>query len=217
VFSSTAAVYGEPTYSPLDEEHPKNPVNPYGRSKLTIEAMLGDFGLAHGLRSVALRYFNAAGASASGLIGEAHDPETHLIPNVLRAALRGEAVTVFGDDYATADGSCVRDYVHVSDLCAAHLAALEYLQHDGESIALNLGSECGYSVFEVLAAAEKVCGRPIKRTIAPRRAGDPPTLVASAQRAKQVLHWTPRFSELTTILSSAWAWHLAQSRAAAAP
>lgn len=207
VFSSTAAVYGEPRYTPIDEAHPTLPVNPYGRTKLAIEGMLHDFRVAHGLRSVALRYFNAAGASASGLIGEAHEPETHLIPNVLHAALCNEPVTVFGNDYATPDGSCVRDYVHVSDLCAGHLAALKHLQQGGDNLVLNLGAQRGHSVFEVIAAAEAVCGQPIARRIAARRAGDPPVLLADARRAKEALGWTARHSDLNTILESAWTWH----------
>jgi UDP-glucose 4-epimerase len=166
------------------------------------------------VRSVCLRYFNAAGASGSGLIGEAHEPETHLIPNVLMAALREEPVTVYGADYATADGSCVRDYVHVHDLCRAHLAALEYLQEGGESRVLNLGSQRGHSVFEVLAAAQEVCGRPIARRIERRRDGDPPSLVADASRAEQTLDWKARESRLGDILASAWVWHQAQFRAA---
>lgn len=214
VFSSTAAVYGEPQRVPIDEDHPTNPVNPYGRSKLTVEGMLADFRRAHALRSASLRYFNAAGASASGLIGEAHEPETHLIPNTLRAALRGEPVTVFGQDYATPDGSCLRDYVHVTDLCEAHLAALDYLQHGGPNLTLNLGSGCGYTVFEVISAAEAVCGRPIARQLAARRDGDPASLVASVQRAQEMLAWKPRHSDLHTIVSSAWSWHKAQAAAA---
>ena len=214
VFSSSAAIYGVPRYTPIDENHPREPVNPYGRSKLMIEAMLADFRDAFGLKSVSLRYFNAAGASASGLIGEAHDPETHLIPNALRAACDGSALAVFGADYPTPDGSCVRDYVHVIDLCEAHLAALAYLRGGGDNLALNLGSERGHSVLEVIDSAQRICGRKIERSIAPRRAGDPPVLVASASRAQKLLGWTPRHSSLNEILASAWQWQQQMNRSA---
>ena len=206
VFSSSAAVYGIPRSSPVDETHPCAPVNPYGRTKLISEHMLDDFRAAHGLRSVSLRYFNAAGASSSAPIGEAHVPETHLIPNVLCAYRERRAVDVYGDDYPTPDGSCVRDYIHVSDLCRAHAAALDYLWRGGDNLVCNLGSERGFSVLELLAAAEGVCGGPIARRIVPRRDGDPPVLVASAQRAKTVLRWTPTQSDLPAILESAWRW-----------
>jgi UDP-glucose 4-epimerase len=206
VFSSTAALYGEPRYTPIDEAHPCAPVNPYGRTKLVAEQMLADFRAAYGLRSASLRYFNAAGASPSGLIGEMHEPETHLVPSVLRACLKGRAVQVYGDDYPTPDGSCVRDYVHVSDLCRAHLAALDYLQGGGDNIAVNLGSERGYSVLEVIAAAERVCRRSIDREVGPRRAGDPPVLVASARKARELLGWEPWQSGLDRIIASAWRW-----------
>jgi UDP-glucose 4-epimerase len=206
IFSSTAAVYGEPRYTPIDERHPLAPVNPYGHTKLFAEQMLADFGPAYGLRSVSLRYFNAAGASPSGLIGEAHEPETHLIPNVLRAGAVGRAVDVYGDDYPTPDGSCIRDYIHVVDLCAGHLAALDYLLAGGESTAFNLGSGRGHSVLEVIAAASRVCGRTIAHRIAPRRAGDPPVLVASATKARELLDWAAAQSDLTSILESAWRW-----------
>lgn len=205
VFSSTAAVYGDPQYTPIDEVHPCLPVNPYGRSKLMAEQMLSDFGVAYGLRSASLRYFNAAGASASGLLGEAHEPETHLIPNVLRAAREGRAVEIFGADYATPDGSCVRDYVHVVDLCRAHLAALDHLWRDGGSLAVNLGSGQGHSVHEVVAVAERVCGHSIDRRTVLRRAGDPPVLVASARKAAEVLGWRPTH-DLLAIIESAWRW-----------
>ena len=206
VFSSTAAVYGNPQYTPIDEAHPRAPVNPYGHTKLIAEQMLADFRVAYGLRSVSLRYFNAAGASASGLIGETHEPETHLIPNVLRAARDERAVEVFGTDYDTPDGSCVRDYIHVGDLCRAHIAVLQYLWRGGESTAINLGSGIGHSVLEVIAAAERVCGKPIARSIRPRRAGDPPVLVASARNAQEVLGWHATESDLPAIIESAWRW-----------
>ena len=211
VFSSTAALYGEPRYTPIDEEHPCAPVNPYGRSKLMTEQMLADWRAAYGLRSVSLRYFNAAGASASGLIGESHEPETHLIPNVLRAFRERTPVDVFGNDYPTPDGSCVRDYIHVTDLCRAHAAALEHLWGGGDNVTCNLGTGRGHSVLEVLAAAEAVCGGTIARRISPRRAGDPPVLVASAERARKALGWTPTESDLATVITSAWRWE--QSRA----
>ncbi len=206
VFSSSAAVYGDPQYTPIDEAHPCAPVNTYGRTKLMAEQMLADFGFAHGLRSASLRYFNAAGASESGLVGERHEPETHLIPNVLRAAGSGRAVDVFGDDYPTPDGSCVRDYIHVADLCRAHMAALDYLWAGGDSIAVNLGSGQGHSVLEVVAAAERVCGGPIARRMCPRREGDPPVLVASPAKAHSVLGWRALQSDLPTLIESAWRW-----------
>ncbi len=196
VFSSSAAVYGAALHTPIDEDHACVPVTPYGRSKLAAERMLTDSRAAYGLRSVALRYFNAAGASAGGLIGEAHEPETHLIPNALRAVQSGAPVEVFGDDYRTADGTCVRDYVHVLDVCSAHLAALEYLWGGGENLVVNVGSGAGHSVLEVIAEAERVSGRRIARHVAARRDGDPPVLVASTQRARSVLGWQPVQSDL---------------------
>jgi UDP-glucose 4-epimerase len=206
VFSSTAALYGEPRYTPIDEAHPCIPVNPYGWSKWFVEQVLTDFRTAHNLRSVSLRYFNAAGASRSGLIGERHEPETHLIPNILRACRERRAVDVFGVDYPTPDGSCVRDYVHVSDLCRAHLAALEYLWNSGDSNAINLGSERGFSVLEVIKSAEQICSQTIEHRIAARRGGDAPVLVASSQKARDVLGWIPTESDLETIIGSAWRW-----------
>ena len=206
VFSSTAALYGEPRYTPIDEAHPCAPVNPYGRSKWFVEQMLADFRAAYGLRSVSLRYFNTAGASSSGLIGEMHEPETHLVPNVLRACREGRPVEIFGTDYPTPDGSCVRDYVHVSDLCRAHLAALQYLAEGGEITAINLGSEGGFSVLEVIAAAERVCRTKIDYRAAPRRDGDPPVLVASSRKARETLSWIPMESDLESIIASAWRW-----------
>lgn len=208
VFSSTAAVFGQPLGERIDEDHPKAPINPYGASKLMVERMLADAHAAHGLRSVALRYFNAAGASPDGDIGEAHTPETHLIPNVLRAALgSGPALEVFGDDYPTADGTCVRDYVHVDDLAQAHLLALAYMDsHDGAH-AFNLGNGRGFSVREVIGAAEQVSGRVVAHAIAPRRAGDPAVLVASSDRARAGLGWQPKYTELASIIESAWRWH----------
>jgi UDP-glucose 4-epimerase len=210
VFSSTAAVFGHPETDSIDEAHPTEPINPYGRSKLMVEKILVDAAHAYGLRSVALRYFNAAGADPSATIGEAHDPETHLIPNVLKAVLgQGAGLKVFGDDYETRDGTCVRDYVHVNDLASAHLLAVEYLeQHEG-AFTFNLGNGLGFSVREVIAAAERVTGRPVPHEFAPRRPGDPATLVASSDRARHRLGWQPRFVSLDDILASAWQWHLA--------
>lgn len=208
VFSSTAAVFGNPQTPLITEEHPTKPINPYGQSKLMVEKILGDAANAYGLRSVALRYFNAAGADPSGEIGEAHSPETHLIPNVLRSLLgQGPELKVFGSDYATRDGTCVRDYVHVNDLASAHLKAVEFmLDHEGAHI-FNLGNGEGFSVHEVIAAAERVTGQEVSYDMVARRPGDPPTLVASGQRARELLGWQPEFSRLDDILASAWDWH----------
>jgi UDP-glucose 4-epimerase len=208
VFSSTAAVFGHPISDTIDESHPTDPINPYGQSKLMIERVLGDAARAYGLRSVALRYFNAAGADPSASIGEAHNPETHLIPNVLKAILgQGAALKVFGDDYDTRDGTCVRDYIHVNDLASAHLLAVEYLEEHEGAFTFNLGNGEGFSVREVIAAAERVTGRPVPHQIAPRRPGDPATLVASSLKARQRLGWQPHIALLDDILASAWQWH----------
>ncbi len=207
IFSSTAAVYGDPVHSPIDEDHPRNPVNPYGRSKWMIEQVLADYDRAYGLRSVCLRYFNAAGADPDGRLGECHEPETHLIPLVLQAAKgRREAISVFGCDYDTPDGTCIRDYIHVSDLCDAHLRALHHLLEGGGSACFNLGNGQGFSVREVIEAARRVTGRDIPVRYAARRAGDPPRLVADARRAREVLGWQPRRPDLETIVADAWAW-----------
>lgn len=207
VFSSTAAVYGNPVHVPIDEAHPRAPINPYGRSKWMVEQMLEDFDRAYGLRSVCLRYFNAAGADPGGRIGECHQPETHLIPLVLQAASgRREAITVFGQDYDTPDGTCIRDYVHVCDLADAHALALDYLEAGGESAAFNLGNGRGFSVGEVISAAERIAGRRVRVIDAPRRLGDPPVLVADAARARDVLGWRPRYADLESIIAHAWAW-----------
>jgi UDP-glucose 4-epimerase len=212
VFSSTAAVFGQPIADRIDEDHPKQPINPYGASKLMVERILADAARAYGLRSVALRYFNAAGASPDGAIGESHQPETHLIPNVLRAALgTGPALKVFGDDYPTADGTCVRDYVHVDDLAQAHQLALDYLDAHPGAHAFNLGNGQGFSVHEVIAAAEAVSGRKIDHAIEPRRAGDPSVLVASSAKAREQLGWTPVYTTLEPIIDSALRWHQAQA------
>jgi UDP-arabinose 4-epimerase len=207
VFSSSAAVYGTPERVPIDEDHPLRPLSPYGWTKRMMETMLEDFGRAYGLRWAALRYFNAAGADASGEIGEAHRPESHLIPRVLDAAIEGRPVAVFGADYPTPDGTCIRDYVHVSDLAAAHLAALEHLSGGGPSLTVNLGQGRGYTVLEVIRAAEAVTGRPVALRVSERRPGDPPVLVASHRKAQEQLGWVPRESALDHILRTAWQWH----------
>jgi UDP-glucose-4-epimerase GalE len=208
VFSSTAAVYGDPVYTPIDEAHPCAPINPYGWSKLMAERAIAEYCRAHGLRAVALRYFNAAGADADGEIGEAHDPETHLIPNIVKAALHPETgpVRVFGDDYPTPDGTCVRDYVHVEDLCDAHLRAVEFLARQPGFHVFNLGSGTGNSVAEVLAACRAHCGGKPAFQTAPRREGDPAVLVASRQAAETALGWHPRRT-LNDCVTSALAWH----------
>jgi len=204
VLSSTAAVYGEPVEIPMQEEHPTRPTNPYGETKLALEKALHWYHAAHGLGFVALRYFNAAGAARDGSIGEAHRPETHLVPNVLRAALDGDPVPIFGTDYATPDGTAVRDYVHVEDLAEAHVLALERLQARGGGWTFNLGNGAGFSVRQVIEAARRVTGRPIPTRAAARRPGDPESLVASSERARRELGWSPRFPALESILESAW-------------
>lgn len=208
VFSSTAAVFGQPQSALIDEMHPTQPINPYGASKMMVERMLADAAQAYGLRSVALRYFNAAGADPSGEIGESHQPETHLIPNVLRAALGGgNALKVFGDDYPTHDGTCVRDYVHVNDLASAHLKGIEFMaDHDGAHV-FNLGNGQGFSVLELIEAARRVTGAEIAFERAPRRAGDPAVLVAASTKAREMLGWTPKFVHMDAIIESAWRWH----------
>lgn len=207
VFSSTAAVYGMPEFTPITEAHPLQPVNPYGHSKLMVERALNDMAKTGKLNSVALRYFNAAGADASGLIGEAHDPETHLIPLVLEAAsgLR-KNITIYGDDYDTPDGTCIRDYIHVIDLAQAHLNALEYLAKGGQTGAFNLGNGSGFSVKEIIQSAERVTGLEIPVQMGTRRAGDPGVLIADASAAREVLKWTPKYAELDKIVESAWVW-----------
>jgi UDP-glucose 4-epimerase len=207
VFSSTCATYGVPTTVPIPEDHPRNPVNPYGASKLMVERILADFDAAYGLKSVALRYFNAAGADPYGRTGEWHEPETHLIPIALQVARGGRThVDVYGTDYPTPDGTCVRDYVHVTDLAQAHFLALRHLQSGAASTAINLGNGDGLSVYEVLDTVEKVTGRKVARAFAPRRPGDPPALVGSSTRARQVLGWAPRWSALEAIIETAWKW-----------
>lgn len=207
VFSSTAAVYGEPEYTPIDEEHPKNPTNPYGLSKLFVEKMLETFSVSYGIRYVALRYFNACGSDGTGN-GEDHTPETHLIPLVLQVALaKREKIFIFGDDYPTPDGTCIRDYIHVSDLASAHLAAYDYLISGAPSIALNLGNGAGFSVKEVTDTARQVTGHPIPAEIVQRRQGDPSILVASAEKAFHILGWKPKRCSIRDMVASAWEWH----------
>ena len=205
VFSSTAAVYGDPVRLPIDEAHPTHPVNPYGSSKLAIERMLAECSTAYGLGAVTLRYFNAAGADPSGELGERHDPETHLIPLVLQAASgRRASISVFGNDWPTRDGTCVRDYIHVSDLCVAHLQALEWLEKGGRYEAFNLGNGDGATVLEVIEAARRVTAKPIKIVQAPRRAGDPPSLIADASKARRILGWQPARADIEGIVRDAW-------------
>lgn len=208
VFSSTCATYGIPERSPIVEETPQHPINPYGASKLMVERMLADFDRAHGLKSMVLRYFNAAGADPENEIGEDHDPETHLIPLVLDAATgRKQNITVFGTDYDTPDGTCIRDYIHVSDLADAHVKALDALFGGASSSALNIGNGRGFSVREVILAAERATGLNIPVIFGTRRPGDPATLVSDATKAHDVLGWEPQIKELDEILTTAWAWH----------
>jgi UDP-glucose 4-epimerase len=206
VFSSTCATYGEPQYTPIDERHPQAPTNPYGWSKLILEKALAAYDYAYGLKYVALRYFNAAGATSQ--CGEDHTPETHLIPNALYAAMGSlPHVSVFGGDYPTPDGTAIRDYIHIADLCSAHLLALESLRKGSDSDCFNLGIGRGYSVMEVIEVARRVTGKSIATKIEPRRAGDPSTLVANAEKARSALGWRPRFDQLEAIVRTAWEWH----------
>jgi len=208
IFSSTAAVYGEPKTIPIAEDHPLRPANPYGVTKTTVERMLADCDAAHGIKSICLRYFNAAGADESGSIGERHDPETHLIPLILKVATgERDNIRIFGTDYQTPDGTCVRDYIHVTDLARAHLLALERLLDDGDSAVFNLGNSKGYSVREVIALARKITGHPIPAEETGRRAGDPAVLVAGSEKIKRVLGWRPRYENLGIIIETAWKWH----------
>ena len=207
VFSSTTATYGIPQRLPITEQEPQHPVNPYGFSKLVIERALEDYASAYGLAYAALRYFNAAGASPDGDLGEDHTPESHLIPIILQVALgQRDEITLFGDDYPTPDGTCVRDYIHVNDLAEAHLLALDKL-NPGRGLKLNLGTGAGYSVKEIVDMCRQITGHAIPASIGPRRAGDPPELVADASSARHVLDWSPRCSELQTIIDTAWRWH----------
>ncbi len=207
VFSSTAAVYGTPERTPIPEDHPLLPINPYGNSKLAVERMLGDFETAFGIRHAILRYFNAAGADAEGDTGEAHDPETHVIPLALRAALDPEAgFTVFGTDYPTDDGTAVRDFVHVSDLANAHVAALDFLAREDRSDCFNIGTGSGHSVHQIINAVQEATGRRLQARLGERRPGDPAILVADPAKAKRTLHWAPRFTDIQEIVESAYQW-----------
>jgi len=208
VFSSTCATYGVPQELPIPENHPQNPINPYGATKLMVERILTDYDKAYDLKSVCFRYFNAAGAHPEGFLGEDHNPETHLIPLVLQTALgKRQAIYIFGTDYPTPDGTCVRDYIHVSDLADAHILGLEYLLNGGESAKFNLGNGNGFSVRQVIDAAGRVTGQTIPVIEAERRPGDPPELVGGSQRAKEILGWDPKYSDIDTILAHAWRWH----------
>jgi len=212
VFSSTTATYGAPKRIPITEDEPQQPINPYGFSKLVVERALADYAHAYGLSYAALRYFNAAGASPDGDLGEDHTPESHLIPIVLQVALgQREQITIFGTDYPTPDGTCIRDYVHVDDLAQAHLLALEKLSPT-KGLHFNLGTGRGYSVRQVIEACRKISGHPIPEVLGPRRPGDPPELVADASRARQVLGWNPRYPKIDSIVATAWRWHQSHPR-----
>jgi len=208
IFSSTAATFGNPQYSPIDEKHPQFPINPYGQAKLMVEKILADYDKAYGMKYVALRYFNACGADLDTEIGENHNPESHLIPLILDAAIgRREDIKIFGTDYQTIDGTCIRDYIHVTDLAEAHILALKKLMGGGDSDCFNLGNGSGFSVRQVIEVAKKVTGVDFKVTETDRRAGDPPELVADSKKAKDILKWQPQYGDLETIISSAWKWH----------
>lgn len=207
IFSSTCAVYGNPEYVPMDEDHPKNPINPYGRSKIAVEFMLEDFSRAYSLKYVSLRYFNAAGADPEAEIGEWHEPETHLIPNVIYSVLGVKPyVEIFGTDYDTKDGTCIRDFIHVKDLANAHISALEYLLDGGDSCSLNLGTGKGYSVKEIVELTERITGLPVRVKYSDRRPGDPPVLVADPSKAREVLGWEAKYN-IGDIIETAFRWH----------
>ncbi len=207
VFSSTCATYGNPEYMPMDEKHPQNPINPYGNTKFAIERMMSDYETAYGLKYIALRYFNAAGCDAHGELGESHNPETHIIPLVLKA-INGEIpkITVFGTDYDTEDGTCVRDYIHVEDLADAHMLAVEKLIRDKTSYCINLGTGIGNSVKEIIKAAEDVTGKKVPLVYGERRPGDPAKLYASNEKARTVLNWNPKYTDIKDIIKTAWLW-----------
>jgi UDP-glucose 4-epimerase len=208
IFSSTCATYGNPQYIPIDENHPQQPINPYGAGKLTVERVLQDYDPAYQLKSVIFRYFNAAGADPDGMFGEDHNPETHLIPLILQAAAgKRPAISVFGDDYETPDGTCIRDYIHVTDLAQAHVLGLEYLLQNRVSQIFNLGNGSGFSVKEVIDTAKQVTGKEIAIEQCPRRAGDPAILIGSSAKAREMLGWAPKYADLTTIVKHAWDWH----------
>jgi UDP-glucose 4-epimerase len=207
LFSSSAAIFGNPQRIPIDEQQPKNPINPYGLSKWMVEQILADYARAYDIHTVCLRYFNAAGADPEGQLGERHEPETHLIPLVLRVAKQQlEYINIFGDDYDTPDGTCIRDYIHINDLCQAHWLALQYAWHNQQSAAYNLGNGEGFSVREVIDVAQQVTGLSIPVIVSERRAGDPDRLVADASLARQKLGWQPQYPDLNTIISHAWNW-----------
>jgi UDP-glucose 4-epimerase len=209
IFSSTAATFGWPQYLPIDERHPQSPVNPYGRTKLMVEQALSDYDIAYGLRSICLRYFNAAGADPKSDLGERHSPETHLIPLILQAALRRRpSISVYGRDYDTPDGTCIRDFVHVQDLCSAHWLAAQSLMRGASSNSYNLGNGNGFSVQQVIDAAQRITGCKIPVIEAPRRLGDPDRLVADSSLARECLGWKPRYSDLSTIIEDSWRWEL---------
>lgn len=208
IFSSTCATYGVPDITPIPDDHPQRPINPYGNGKLMVERILRDFDAAYGMRSISLRYFNASGADPDGEIGECHDPETHLIPLALDAALkRRPHIAIFGDDYNTPDGTCIRDYIHIADLAQAHILALQRLMDGAKTTFYNLGNGEGFSVREVINSARRVTGQKISAVVSQRRAGDPPVLMGNASRAIRELGWKPRYSELETQISHAWQWH----------
>ena len=208
VFSSTCATYGVPKTTPIPEDHPQNPINPYGATKLMVERVLTDFDKAYDFKSVCFRYFNAAGADPEGRLGEDHNPETHLIPLVLQTALGlRDSIAIFGTDYPTPDGTCIRDYIHVTDLAQAHVLGLSYLLNGGKTTIFNLGNGNGFSVREVIDTARQITGREITAIEHDRRPGDPPALVGSGDRARSILGWNPQYADLTTILSHAWNWH----------
>ncbi|MGV8143319.1 MAG: UDP-glucose 4-epimerase GalE [Methanothermobacter sp.] len=208
VFSSTCATYGTPEEIPITENHPQNPINPYGKGKLMVEQILADYSRAYGLKYASLRYFNAAGADPEAEIGESHQPETHLIPLILDVAMdKKEKIQVYGTDYATPDGTCIRDYIHVMDLADAHIKALKYLKEGGKSDVFNLGNGQGFSVREVIETSQKVTGKTIKVEEVERREGDPPVLVGSSSKAQEILNWHPRYDDLAVIIETAWKWH----------
>ncbi|MBE9227736.1 UDP-glucose 4-epimerase GalE [Phormidium sp. LEGE 05292] len=208
VFSSTCATYGVPKTVPIPEDHPQDPINPYGATKLMVERILADFDIAYNLKSVSFRYFNAAGADPNGLLGEDHNPETHLLPLVLMTALgKRESVSIFGTDYPTPDGTCIRDYIHVCDLADAHVLGLEYLLNGGDSNIFNLGNGSGFSVKEAIDAAREITGKEIKAIECDRRPGDPPMLVGSSEKARKILGWQPQYGDIKDIITHAWNWH----------
>lgn len=207
IFSSTCATYGNPQFIPIDEIHPQVPINPYGQSKLMVERILSDYSDSYGLKYVSLRYFNAAGADPDLDLGECHDPEPHLLPLILEAAKQNTAINIFGTDYDTHDGTAVRDYIHVTDLADAHLAALKYLLDGGNSDSFNLGNGNGFSVLEVISAVEKVTGKTVIKKPCPRRDGDPALLVGDAKKARSLLNWSPQYTDLDIIVKTAWKWH----------